>query len=678
MVGSLVGQYRIVEQVGRGSAGTVYKAIDESLNRAVAIKILNPDLAGTESIRRFRTEATALARLNHPAVTAIYELFRSNAELFMVMEFVRGETLEQLSERLGPLPVDRAASVIDQVLGAVGHAHGAGIVHRDIKPANVMLTVAGAVKIMDFGVARVRGAEQAAAEDCMVGTPAYMAPEQVLGGAVDGRADLYSIGIIFYRLLTGALPFTGKTPIEVLQKQMTEAPGPLGQRRHDLPEWCDTILQRALAKSPDHRFQTAEEFRAVLADTAGLAPRSELARDLIRSEEDTPETLASVALQRAETWVRAFGTVLPSLDEGSASAQAAAPAQVSVQSAGETLVLKRRPRRASGPILATATIVVMLAYIALGRAVPATPPQHGDPAPSRAADAVAPRTAQPAPQPPPQRPSSPGPEQGVSQSSARTSERPDTGHRATEPSTQILSTPSVPEPPAARPSLPEPPAARPSVVKPSATERSSTRPVAPVARSQGSRQLPVAPSASEPPAQRSGQASVPPPTQTAVAASEKRSLPPSTESGNRTRETATPVTFEAKALVASGGGHKEHDVRLVLTDRDIQLVTPDKDRTTRVLQAIPYRAVVSITYSRGHDPQWLSQDGPEIVARAGGRALGLFRRERHWLTLQTSTTPRFVVVRVSESTARKVLAALESRTGRRAEHLSARSDEKGQ
>src|ERR671918_1324839 len=154
MIGNVIGQYRIVAQVGRGTAGTVYKAIDESLNREVAIKVLNPDLAGTEVMKRFRTEATALARLNHPAIATIHELFRSGGDLLMVMEFVRGETLEHLSHRVGALEPERAAYVIDQLLWGVGHAHAAGIVHRDLKPANVMLTSAGAIKIMDFGIAR--------------------------------------------------------------------------------------------------------------------------------------------------------------------------------------------------------------------------------------------------------------------------------------------------------------------------------------------------------------------------------------------------------------------------------------------------------------------------------------------------------------------------------------------
>src|SRR4029079_7870915 len=211
MIGQTIGKYRTVGQLGRGGMGTVYKAVDETLDREVAIKVLNPDVADAKIMTRFRAEATALARLNHPEIATIYELFRSETDLLMVMEFVRGETLDKISNRLGALPPDRAAYLLDKVLSALAHAHRAGIVHRDMKPANVMVTEHGGVKIMDFGIARVRGGEHMTGDGYMMGTPAYMPPEQVLGQEVDGRADLYSVGVVFYKLLTGALPFKADT-----------------------------------------------------------------------------------------------------------------------------------------------------------------------------------------------------------------------------------------------------------------------------------------------------------------------------------------------------------------------------------------------------------------------------------------------------------------------------------
>src|SRR4029077_16308073 len=191
MIGNTIGKYRIVGQLGRGGMGTVYKAVDETLDREVAIKALNPDLSDQETLKRFRAEAVTLAKLNHPNIAMLFELAEHEGEMLMVMEFLRGETFESLTQRSGPLPVERSRDLCAQVLDALGHAHRAGIVHRDLKPANLMLTESGQVKVMDFGPARMMGTEHLTNDGYMVGTPAYMAPEQVLGRDIDGRADLY-------------------------------------------------------------------------------------------------------------------------------------------------------------------------------------------------------------------------------------------------------------------------------------------------------------------------------------------------------------------------------------------------------------------------------------------------------------------------------------------------------
>jgi predicted Ser/Thr protein kinase len=313
MIGKTIGKYRIVGPLGRGGMGTVYKAVDETLDREVAIKVLNPELADTDIIKRFRAEATTLAKLNHPEIATIYELFRSDTELLMVMEFVRGETLDKLSERSGALQPNRAAALIDRVLSALEHAHRAGIVHRDMKPANVMVTEHGGVKIMDFGIARVRGAEHMTIDGCAVGTPAYMAPEQVLGEDVDGRADLYAVGLILYRLLAGRLPFDADSPMVMLQKQVAEPPPPLHSWRQDLPDWCDIVVQRALAKAPGDRFQTADEFRAAVGHAIGLAPTLDLAKAFGVSAADVStaardrQPVETVAIPRGEVGRMARG-----------------------------------------------------------------------------------------------------------------------------------------------------------------------------------------------------------------------------------------------------------------------------------------------------------------------------------------------------------------------------------
>ena len=264
MVGQVIGKYRIQSRLGRGGMGTVYKAVDQTLGREVAIKSLNPDLSDPEILKRFRAEALTLARLNHPNIAMLFELAEHDGDLLMVMEFVRGETFETISQR-GPVPLDRARELCTQVLDALAHAHRAGIVHRDLKPANLMLTESGLVKVMDFGLARMAGTEHLTTDGLMVGTPAYMAPEQVLAEQIDGRADLYAMGVVLYRLLTSQLPFKADSGISMAHKQVHDAPTPVRAVRMELPAACEDIIGRALAKSPVDRFQTAEDFKTALA-----------------------------------------------------------------------------------------------------------------------------------------------------------------------------------------------------------------------------------------------------------------------------------------------------------------------------------------------------------------------------------------------------------------------------
>src|SRR4051812_24998543 len=264
MVGQTVGKYRIASRLGRGGMGTVYKAVDETLDREVAIKCLNADLGDADLLKRFRAEAIALARLNHPNIATLFELTEHDGQLLMVMEFVRGDTFDRLSQREGPLSVARAAQLCAQVLDALEHAHRAGIVHRDLKPANLMLTDSGLVKVMDFGLARMAGTEHITSDGYMVETPAYMSPEQVLGREIDGRADLYAMGVVLFRLLTSELPFKAESGIAMAQRQLHDPPTPIRDVRRELPEACDEILTRALAKGASERFQSADEFKSAL------------------------------------------------------------------------------------------------------------------------------------------------------------------------------------------------------------------------------------------------------------------------------------------------------------------------------------------------------------------------------------------------------------------------------
>ena len=255
--------------------GTVYRAVDETLYREVAIKVLNADLDDPEVAKRFRAEAITVARLSHPGIATIYELFQHEGQWLMVMEFVRGETLEQMAESTGGLSPQRAAEFCMQALTALAHAHSMGVVHRDLKPANLMVTETGTIKIMDFGIARVAGAEHLTNAGFTMGTPAYMAPEQVMGTEVDARADLYAMGVVFYRLTVGKLPFKGETPFAMAQSHVSDPPTPIGLFRTDLPPWVEAIVTKALAKSPDDRFQSSLEFYDAFARSlAGLPMRS--------------------------------------------------------------------------------------------------------------------------------------------------------------------------------------------------------------------------------------------------------------------------------------------------------------------------------------------------------------------------------------------------------------------
>src|SRR5262245_11850930 len=274
MVGQTVGKYRIIDRLGRGGMGTVYRAIDETLHREVAIKVLNAELNDPGVGRRFRAEAVAIARLNHPGIATIFELFQHDGQWLMAIEFVRGQTLEDLVTRGGPIETERAVDLVSQALAALGHAHGMGVVHRDLKPANLMLAESGRIKVMDFGIARVAGTEHLTSAGFLVGTPAYMAPEQVLGQEIDARTDVYAIGCVLFFLVTGKLPFPGITPLELAESRIKNAPLQVRAVRADLPAWLDQVLDRALARDPANRHQSADAFSEALRRGLGLPASS--------------------------------------------------------------------------------------------------------------------------------------------------------------------------------------------------------------------------------------------------------------------------------------------------------------------------------------------------------------------------------------------------------------------
>ncbi len=262
----LGGRYRVEARIGSGGMAEVYRGVDTVLDRTVAIKILLPQFARDASfVERFRREAQAAARLNHHNIVGIYDSGSDGETQFIVMEFIEGRTLADFLSAGGHFTPVHAAEVTEKVCEALAYAHVAGVIHRDIKPANIMVTRKGVVKVMDFGIARiVAGPETAPQTSAVLGTAAYISPEQAQGQPVDGRSDIYSLGAVLYETLTGRPPFTGDSPVAVAYKQVNEAPTPPSQVNADVPPRLDAVVMRSLAKNPANRYQTADEFRADL------------------------------------------------------------------------------------------------------------------------------------------------------------------------------------------------------------------------------------------------------------------------------------------------------------------------------------------------------------------------------------------------------------------------------
>jgi serine/threonine-protein kinase len=269
--GSLLDErYALTQPLGRGGMGEVWAGTDLLLHRTVAIKVMHEHLAVDATARdRFEREARAVASLNHPCIAAVYDavsLPLIPSRPYMVMEFVAGDTLaDQL--QLGLPSMSEALGWADGILAALECAHAAGVVHRDIKPANVMVTNAGLVKVMDFGIAHVTGSEHStltSSTHTVVGTAAYMAPEQAQGHVVDARSDLYSVGCLLYELLTGRPPYLGDTPLEVMYQHVHEEPVPPSLRALDVPAQLDALVLRALAKDPADRFSSATQMHEAL------------------------------------------------------------------------------------------------------------------------------------------------------------------------------------------------------------------------------------------------------------------------------------------------------------------------------------------------------------------------------------------------------------------------------
>lgn len=282
--GTSLGKYAVYERLGRGGMAEVYKGRHERLDRTVAIKVLHSFLAeGDDFLARFEREARAVASLRHPHIVQVYDFDVEDESVYMVMEYISGgslkDRLQQAAAEGRYLPYGDVVTLVKHIASALDAAHAEGMLHRDVKPANVMLDEKGRAYLADFGIARIVSTTQFTATGTLVGTPAYMSPEQGRGEALTPASDLYSLGVILYEMLTNSIPFDADTPLAIIHKQIHDPLPPARALRADLPQAIESVLERALAKAPEERFPSAQAFAQALEAV------------LIEAEEDVTPTM---------------------------------------------------------------------------------------------------------------------------------------------------------------------------------------------------------------------------------------------------------------------------------------------------------------------------------------------------------------------------------------------------
>ncbi len=298
----LSGRYRLQERLATGGMGTVYSGVDERLGRRVAVKLLKEDLAGDPRfVERFRREARAVAALSHPNIASVFD-YGEEGSHFIVMELVDGRDLARVLSEDGRLDPERTIAIGTQVLDALQHAHDAGVVHRDVKPGNVIIGHSNRVKVTDFGIARALGDSTLTATGSVLGSAHYVAPEQAEGKSTSPQTDIYSTGIVLYEMLTGELPFTGESPLQVALRQVSDPMAAPSAINKDVPAGLDAVVATATAKDPGDRFASAAAMSSALHSSLGAA---------FPAAADAP----TAALAGADSG----GTTLPFEDTGTAT-----------------------------------------------------------------------------------------------------------------------------------------------------------------------------------------------------------------------------------------------------------------------------------------------------------------------------------------------------------------------
>ena len=277
------GRYEIIEELGKGGMGSVYKAFDQKLQEVVALKIIRPELGfNAAAVERFKTELKNARKIAHRHVCRLYDLGEAGLIQFISMEYVEGEDLKKFIRRAGPIGAARAIAIARQIAEGLAEAHRMGVIHRDLKPQNIMIDREGRARIMDFGLSRFLESEGMTGTGVMLGTPEYMSPEQVEARDVDARSDLYAMGVILFEMVTGRVPFEGQTPLAVAIKHKSEAPPDARDTNPLVPEPLVRIIYKCLEKDPARRFQSADELAAALADLEKDLPS--IVREISRSE----------------------------------------------------------------------------------------------------------------------------------------------------------------------------------------------------------------------------------------------------------------------------------------------------------------------------------------------------------------------------------------------------------